>query len=346
VERAHFPAPVTPPGVSISKYSTDETFSFESQAKPALAARIKELQAAGVSTLGGSVVEAGNDYSFVIDYLPTVKNGAALPPAVLVQKYDNGAAYWRKQDADEAMKACAANFRSARLPVLDSYLYDSGSDNAFSVDYIVKNTLRPTQTYDVRFETYAGGKFTFESQAKKAVPSFLALFRQAGVPAIRGKAVQRQDGDYSVEVEFVIKTNRYGDRPQYSVSRYDSSEIFTFEKDALAASRAALPAFSRAGVPPLSAVTRPADRDYSYSVDFLVGNIYQPGGVVHSAAIETYRASETFTFDKDARKAMAEKAAAFNSGGLPVVGSAVTGSLGNFSYTVDYVAKAGRQPAL
>lgn len=343
VERPHAPAPVTPPGVTIVNYTTDETFSFESQAKPAMEARVKELQAAGVPTLGGRVVEAGNDYSFVIDYLPTVKSGAALPPAVLVKKYENGAAYWLKQDAEAAMKSCAANFRNARLQVLDSYVYDSGSDNAFAVDYIVKNTLRQTQTSDVKFEAYTGGKFTFESQARKAVASYLALFRQAGVPAIRGKAVQRSDGDYAVQVEYVVKTNKYGARPQYSVSRYDSRESFTFEKDALAASKAALPGFSKAGVPPLSAVTRPDGRDYSYSVDFLVGNIYQPGGVIPSAAIQTYQAPETFTFENEAKKAMAEKAAAFNSGGLQVVGSAVTGSLGSFTFMIDYVTKASGQ---
>ena len=79
------PTPVTPPGVTIATYSTDETVTFESQAKPAMDARINALKAAGITTLGGRVVELGNDYSFVIDYLPTVKNGAALPPAVLVE---------------------------------------------------------------------------------------------------------------------------------------------------------------------------------------------------------------------------------------------------------------------
>lgn len=337
------PGPVTPPGVTIAVYTTDEEFSFESQAGPAMQARINALKAAGLTTLGGRVVELGNDYSFVIDYIPAVKNGAALPPAVLVETYKNGASYWLDSEAAETMNACAANFRAARLPVLGSYLYDAGSDSAFAVDYLVKNLLRPTQEYDVKFEYYTGGKFTFESEAAKAVPSYLALFRQAGVPAIRGKAVSRPDRDYAVTVEYVVKTNRYGPRPQYSVSRYDSRETFTFDKEALKASRAALPAFANAGVPPLSAVVRPEGRDYSYSVDFLVGNIYQQGGVTPSAAIETYQASETFTFDSEAKKALAEKAASFNAAGLPVVGSAVTGSLGSYTYVLDYVVKAGQQ---
>jgi len=336
------PAPVTPPGVTIATYSTDETVTFESQVQAAMDARIAALKAAGITTLGGRAVELGNDYSFVIDYLPTVKNGALLPPAVIVETYKNGAAYWLEADALDTMKNCAANFRAAKLPVVGSYLYDAGNDNAFAVDYLVKNVLRPTQEYDVKFETYTGGKFTFESEAVKNIPAYLAMFKQAGVPAIRGKAVARPDRDYAVMVEYVVKTNKYGPRPQYSVARYDSRAVFTFDKEALKASKEALPAFSAAGVPPLSAVVRPEGRDYSYSVDFLVGNIYQQGGVIPSAAIETYQAPETFTFDTEAKKAMAEKAAAFNAAGMNVVGSAITGSLGSFTYAIDYVAKAGQ----
>lgn len=336
------PSPVTPPGVTIANYTTDETFTFESEVKPALDARIAALQAAGVTTLGGRAVPAGNDYSFVIDYIPTVKKGAALPPAVLVETYRNGAAYWREQDASAAMKACAANFRAAKLAVLGAYLEEAGNDNAFAVDYLQKDLLRPTQEYAVKFGRYTGGKFTFESEAAKAVPSYLSLFRQAGVPAIRGKAVQRPDRDYAVEVEFVVKTNQTSPRPQYSVARYEARAEFPFEKDAQAAGVAALPGFAAAGAAPLSSLVRPVDRDYSYSVDYLVGNIYQQGGVIPAIAIQTYQAAETFTFDSEAKKAMQEKVAAFNAGGLPVVGSAVTGELGSFTYVVDYVAKAGQ----
>ncbi len=336
-------APASPPAVSIAVYSTDETFAFESQAKPAMEARIRDLNAAGITTLGGRVVEAGSDYSFVIEYLPTVKAGASMPPAVLVDTYRNGATYWIAREAEEAMKACAANFRAAKLAVLDSYVYDAGGDSAFAVDYLQKNLLRPTQEYEVKFETYTGGKFSFENQAEKAVPSYLAMFRQAGVPAIRGKAVARADGDYAVRVEYAVRTNRYGRRPQYSVARYDSRETFTFEKDALAAGKAALPKFSAAGVPPLSAVLRPVDRDYSYIVDFLVVNIYQPGGTVPSAAVQTFRSPETFAFDSEAEKAMREKAASFAAAGIAVIGSAVSGEIGNYTYTIDFIARAGQQ---
>jgi hypothetical protein len=338
------PAPVAPPGVTIASYATDETVTFESEAKPAMDARINALKAAGITTLGGRVVPLGNDYSYVIDYLPSVKGASALPPAVIVDTYKNGVSYWLEKDADAAMKACAAAFRNAKLSVAGSYLYDAGSDHAFAVDYVVKNALRPAQEYAVKFESYTGGKFTFESEALKNVPAYLALFKKAGIPAIRGKAVPRSDGNYAVWVEYPVKYGKEGPRPQYAVARYDSSELFTFDSEALKASLARLPAFTAAGVPPLSNIVRPEGNSFSFSVDFLVANIYQQGGVIPSAAIETYQAPETFTFDTEAEKAMAEKAAAFNAAGLGVVGSAVSGSLGSFTYSIDYVAKAG-QPA-
>ncbi|HAH32754.1 MAG TPA: hypothetical protein DCL44_10620 [Elusimicrobia bacterium] len=333
--------PVVPPGVTIANYTTDEEFSFDSQAKPAMDLRIAALKAAGLTTLGGRVVKNPDyNFTFIIDYVPTVKNGAQLPPAVIIDTYKNGASYWRVSDAQDAMNSCSANFKNARVAVLSSYLYEVGNDNAFAVDYVMKNMLRSTPEYDVQFNQYKGGKFTFESEAQKAINSFSALFKQAGIPVIRGKAVKRPDGDYSVELEYVVKTNKYGVRPQFSAARYDSREVFPFDSEALKASKARLAVFSSAGVPPLSNIVRPVGNDYSFSVDFIAANIYQQGGVVPSAAIETYQAPETFTFENEAKTAMQEKAAALNSAGFAVVGSAVEGSLNNYSYTIDYIAKA------
>ena len=338
--------PVTPPGVVIANYVTDEEFTFESQVKPAMDARIAVLKAAGITTLGGRAVPTpGNDYTFVIDYIPTVKNGAAMPPAVIIDTYKNGAAYWLDAEAQTAMNTAASNFKNAQVPVLGSYLYDAGNDHSFAVDYAVKNLLRPTPEYNVVFNTYQGGKFTFENDAKKNIGAYTAIFKAAGIPAIRGKAVQRPDGDWAVQIEYVVKDNKFGARPQFSIVRYDAQEIFTFDKDALKASKERLAVFSKAGVPPVSNIVRPEGRDYSFSIDFIVGNIYQQGGVIPSVAIETYQAPETFTFDTEAKKAMEEKAAAFNAASMAVVGSRITGSLGSFTYALDYVAKAGNVPA-
>lgn len=333
--------PVIPPGVTIANYVTDEEVTFESQAKPAMDARIAVLKAAGITTLGGRVVQTqNNNYSYVIDYLPTVKNGAALPPAVIIDTYKNGAAYWLDSEAQAAMNSAVANFKNAQVPVLGSYMFDAGSDHAFAVDYVVKNLLRPTPEYNVVFDNYQGGKFTFENDAKKNIGAYSSVFKAAGIPVIRGKAVERPDGDWAVWIEYVVKNNKFGARPQFSIARYDAQETFTFDKEALKASQARLSVFSRAGVPPVSNVVRPEGGDFSFSIDYIVGNIYQQGGVIPSVAIETYQAPETFTFDTEAKKAMEEKAAAFNAAGMGVVGSRLTGSLGSFSYAIDYVSKA------
>ena len=337
--------PVTPPGANIANYVTDEEFTFESQVKPAMDARIAVLKAAGITTLGGRVAETpGRDYTFVIDYIPTVKNGAAMPPAVLVDTYKNGATYWLDADAQAAMNAAAANLRNAQLPVLGSYMFDAGNDSSFAVDYAVRNLLRPTPEYDVVFHNYQGGKFTFENDAKKNIGAYSSVFKAAGIPVIRGKAVERPDGDWAVQLEYVVKDNKYGARPQFSIARYVAQELFTFDKEALAASKERLGVFSKAGVPPVSNIVRPEDRDYSFSIDFIVGNIYQQGGVIPSAAIETYQAAEMFTFESEAKKAMEEKAAAFNAAGMAVVGSRVAGSMGSYTYALDYIVKAGNVP--
>ena len=112
------------------------------------------------------------NYSFVIDYIPTVKNGGALPPAVIIDTYRNGASYWLASDAQAAMNACASNLRNARVPVLSAYLSDARTDSSFAVDYAVANVLRPAPEYDVVFNNYQGGKFTFENEAVKNIGAY------------------------------------------------------------------------------------------------------------------------------------------------------------------------------
>ncbi len=349
LEQAKIPAvskpapvpPVIPPGVTIAVYATDEEFTFDSDAEEALDARIEALKAAGITTLGGRVAKKENrKYTFAVDYIPTVKQGAQLPPAALVETYKSGAGYWSSSDNEEAMNACSANFSGAGVTVLGAYAYKNGKDNTFAVDYLVKNALRPSPEYDVQFNRYTGGKFTFESEAEEAVEGYTAVFKRAGVTVTRGKAVKRSDGDYSVQLEYPVRTNKSGPRPAFSVSRYNNRETFTFDSDALAAARERMALFSGAGVPAVHGFAVKNGRDHSFTVDFIVRNIYQQGGTVPSAAVQTYQAQELFTFDSEAKAAMEEKAEAFGAAGLTVVGSAVTGSLRNYTYSLDYITKA------
>ncbi|MBI4677614.1 MAG: hypothetical protein HY748_08525 [Elusimicrobia bacterium] len=338
------PAPQPPQPIDIATYATDEEFTFESDAKPALDERLAALRNAGVTVLGGRAFQKPNRrWTFAIDYVPTVAHGTQMPPAALLQTYRSPAAYWRESDAEEAMGSAAANLRNAGLPVLNSYLFDAGRDHSFAVDFLVPNALRPTQQYEVRFEKYAGGKFDFESEAEAAVAGFSSQFSQAGVPVLRGKAVRRPDRDYSVELEYVVRTNKYGPRPLYSSGRYDSRETFSFEDEAVKAAREKLPVFSQAGLAAVQGFSRKVNRDYSYSVDYLVRNIYQGGAVYPSAVVKTYQAAETFSFESEAETAMQEKTAAFNSAGLTVIGSEVIRTGRDYTYVLDYVAKA-QQP--
>jgi hypothetical protein len=336
---------VLPPEVNFSEYTTEEEYSFERQAEAALTERIAVLKKAGITTFGGRVIENSNrDYTYIIEYLPTVKYGASLPPAIIVRTYKGGSFYWRESEAEDAMNSAIANFKNAGLSVLSSYVYEAGRDNAFAIDYAVKNILRRTAEYDVEFKSYTGGIFTFESKAEAAIESFKALFNFAGIPVIRGKAVERSDGDYSVQIEYVVKTNKYGERPQFNVARYDSQEIFSFEKGALSSAREKMAIFYNAGVSPLHNFAREVDNDYSFSVDYLLENIYNYSGVTPSIAIKTYQGSEIFDFEREAEAAMIQKAANFAAAGLTVIGSKVIEVGRDYSYVLEYIVKASAPP--
>ncbi|MBI5883390.1 MAG: hypothetical protein HZB91_09840 [Elusimicrobia bacterium] len=335
------PVPPPPQPVELATYATDSEFTFESDAKPALEERLAAFRNAGITTLGGRVfVKPNRRWTFVVEYIPVVQHGTQTPPAVLLQTYRSGTAYWRDSDAEAAMNAAASNLRNAGLSVFGASLVDAGRDHSFDVEYFVPNMLRPSQQYEPRIEKHVTGKFTFESQAEAAVADFTSLLAQAGVPVLHGRAVKRPDRDYSVELEYVVRTNRFGPRPLYSISRYDSRDIFPFEDDAVKAAAEKLPAFGAAGVPPVHGFSRKVNRDYSFSVDFLVKTLYQSGGSYPSAVVKTYQAQETFTFESEARTALEEKTAYFNNAGFSVVGSKVLPSGRDYTYVLDYIAKA------
>lgn len=334
------PAPPPPTPVEIAVYVTDEEFTFESDAKTALNERLAAFRGAGITPLGGRVVEKPNRRrTFAIDYIPTVEHGAPLPPAVLVSTYRSGAAYWLESGAEEAMLSAAANLGNAGVEVLSHYLVAAGRDHSFAVDFLVANMLRPTARYEVKFQMFTAGKFTFESQAASAAADYAARFAAAGVPVLRGRAVKRPDRDYAVELEYAVRTNAHGARPPLAIARYDSRETFPFEDGAIKAAGERLPSFGAAGVPAVHGFARKVNRDYSFSVDYLVRNIYQGGTAYPSAVVKVYAAVETFTFESEAEAAMKEKAGAFNGGGFTVVGAKVVPSGRDYSYVLDYIAK-------
>jgi len=327
------------PAVEIALYKTDETFSFESGARGAMQERLAAFKRAGVRTLGGRVVEAGNDYSFVIEYLPRVKKDSPLPPPILIKTYKNGAAYWRKSEAENERKFCEFKFKNARLPVITSYIYEIERDYGFAVDYTVKNVLGWAREYRAEIRKYVTGKFTFESQAERALPAIISLVERAGLPVLRGKAVERPDGDWAVETEYVTKTNKYKERPLYSVRRYSSPEEYPFEDRALKAGKERVAVFERAQLAAVSVIVRETPRDYSFDIDYLVKNIYSYNSVKPSATVATYQSPETFDFESQARKAMEEKARYLEEAGFPVLSKRIRESGRDYTYSIDYIIK-------
>lgn len=338
------PQPPPPTPVEIAVYSTDEEFTFESGAKEALNERLEAFRAAGLTSLGGRVTAKPNRrHTFAIDYIPSVEQGAPLPPAALLETYKSGAVYWLERQAEEAMRSCAANFRDAGLEVLGQSLLSAGRDHSFSVVFLVGNRLRPTSRYEVRFHLFVSGKFSFESGAEAALTDYTSRFKAAGIPVIRARAVKRPDRDYAVEIQYAVRTNSYGARPLYAIGRYDARETFSFEDGALQAAVSRLPAFHSAGAPAVHYFARKENRDYSFTVEYLVRHIHQGGTSSPSAVIKTYSAAETFDFESQAKTALEEKSAAFNNAGLPVIGAKVVPSGRDYTYVLDYIAKARPQ---
>jgi hypothetical protein len=337
------PPPPPPAPVDIAVYTTDEEFTFDNHAKAALDDRIDAFRRAGITPLGGRVMAKPNRrHTFAIDYIPKVDQGTSLP-AALVSTYRSAAAYWRENDAEEAMLSVGANLRNAGIGVLGYSLVAAGQDHSFAVDFLVSNVLRPTAQYEVQFQLYMDGKYTFESEAAAAVAEYAARFDAAGVPVIRGRAVQRTDRDYAVELQYAVRTNQHGPRPLHLIARYDARETYPFEDGAAAAAGERMPAFAAAGVPAVHGFARKAGRDYSFSVDYLVRQIYQGGSSYPSAVIKVYQSAETFTSENEATTAMEEKAEALRGSGFTVIGAKVVPSGRDYTYVLDYIAQVRTQ---
>ncbi len=334
------PSPEPPRPVEIAVYETEEEFTFESDAREELENRLAAFRAAGITVLGGRTTQKANrKHGFAVEYLPTLQPGSGNPQALILSAYRGPASFWRESDAQEALNAAEANLRSAGLTVVASALVPAGRDHGFELAYFVPNLLRPAQTDEVRIEKHLSGKHTFESGAEAAAQEMAGRFRQAGIPVLRTRAVRRPDRDYSVEIEYALRTNRHGPRPRYASASYQARGIFSFESGAEEAARRSLAVFASAGVAPISSYVRKAGRDYSFAVDFLVEFIYRGSSSYPSVTVKTYQAQETFSFESEAETAMKEKVAAFDAAGLKVVGSQVIPAGRDYSFVLDYLAR-------
>ncbi len=334
------PNPEPPRPVEIAVYETEEEFTFESDARAELENRLAAFRAAGITTLGGrTTLKSNRKHGFAVEYLPSLQPGSSNPPALLLRTYRSPASYWRESDAEEAMNAAAANLRNAGLSVAASGLVPSGRDHAYEVSYFVANLLRQSQADDVLLEKFLSGKYSFESGAESAAEELAGRLRQAGIPVLRTRAVRRPDRDYSVEIEYALRTNRHGARPKFAPASYQARRTYSFESDAQRAAAEALPVFSAAGVSPIQGHVLKAGRDYSYGVDFLVELFYRGPNGTPVVSVKTYQAQETFDFESEAETAMAQKIAAFDSAGLKVIGSQVLPAGRDYTFVLDYLAR-------
>jgi hypothetical protein len=337
-----------PPGtgrsLEILLYETEEEWPFESRARAAMEQRLQALQRAGIKTLGGRAVRNPNHrWSFVIEYFPAIEDGGKLPAAVIVQSYTPASTYWRKQDAETALSEASTRLRQAGIHLLGGEVVDAGRDNAFTIHYLMPNRLWRGRRERANIVRWQGGRFTFESRAEAAMGEYASRFQRAGVGVIRTRAVQMPDRDWAVEVEYVNRSNEYGDKPAFQIARYDAKDTFPFDHRALAAAKALLPSFSVQGAAPLHGFARKAGRDWSFSVDYLVKNLYGRYGRVRPAVtVQTYFAAEAFTFESEAERALEAKKAAFRQAGIGVLGGRAVRSGRDWSYELDYFEPASQ----
>ncbi|MDE2293434.1 MAG: hypothetical protein KGL53_15240 [Elusimicrobia bacterium] len=329
--------PSTPAPVEIREYRTEETFPFQSDAEEALAQRQAAFQRAGLKTLGGRAEQTpANDWTFVLEYLPALPPGQTAPAAVSVGRYACPGSFWPDSAAQKALAETQARLDRAGLAELGGALTPAGSNSSFTVDYLLPGSLGRAREDEADIRTWTGGRYTFESDAKQAAPALEARFTQAGAAVLRSRAVERPDHDYSLAVEYVTRTNAAGFRPSMSFAHYDSQQTFPFDSNAAAAAQASLSVFQAAGVRPVSAYSRAVGNGYSFGVDYLVGLTYRRGQSQPSLIVQTYSAPETYTFESQAKQALAAKTDAFRQAGIAVIEGRTVPAGSDYSYTLDY----------
>ncbi|KAF0125993.1 MAG: hypothetical protein FD189_1768 [Elusimicrobia bacterium] len=339
-----YPWPVAPetPGAAIAEYSAFETYTFESGAEEAMESRLASFRSAGIKTLGGRVVKKDRRWSFVIEYLPRVQHAAVMPPAVIMRSYESPSAYWLEREAEAAAAEARAGMSAGGLAPLTVAVHKSGKDYAFRIDYAVKDLMRAAAAYDVEVKTLESGDYTFESDAEEAAPGLLSDMRRAGLAPVAAVPFRGADRRWRLRAEHAVRVNKGPSRPSHAISRYEPAETFTFDSGALEAARGTAGKFNAAGVKAMHHWARKTGRDYGFGLDFIVRNIYAGYTVTPSAKVLSYSSPGTFTFESEAREALAEKSARFDAEGLPVIGGRTFESGRDYSFSLDYLSIARR----
>lgn len=321
----------------IKTYTSDEIFTFENEAKARAEKMSTILKDYGITVLGYNITEKGNDYSFNIEYLPLLKNPRMIN-SVLIKKYTPVSTYWNESLSKKAMENAIANFKNSPLKMIDAKTLENGSDYSFYILYSVNNVLKKSKSYYVTFEKFNYGIFTFENQAEKEINSAISSLNQMGIAAIKGKVIP-SGNDYSIEIEYLNKTDYEEKKPEYSIETYKCMEKFPFEEQALKESISRNEIFSKAGLKPLHNYTYENDNDHSFAIDYIVKNIYKKESAYKEHLIKRYNNPSSFDFENEAKKAMLEKVNNFNSANLYVISSS-TYEIGNsYTFYIEYIEK-------
>lgn len=323
-------------------YSTDEEFTFESDAKKECENRSNILKNYGISIMGCNVLEKGNDYTFTIEYLPELKNPDSLN-SVLIKEYTPAKTYWNENLAKTELSNSVGKFKNSPLKIIDSKTTEEGNEYSFKIIYSVNNVLKKSKTYYAMFKDFIYGKYTFESDAKKNINGVINTLKQSGINAVSGKVVPSIDGNYSIKITYLIKTtelNKISERPEYTIETYRSEETFPFENNALNEGKKRNDAFTKAGIAVIHNYSYPIDNDWSFAIDYAIKNIYRFGNFVGKEfLIKRYDNPQSFDFESDAKKAMNEKINNFNSASMYVISSKTYEVGNNYSFYIEYIEK-------
>ncbi|MCX7641942.1 MAG: hypothetical protein N2Z20_04840, partial [Elusimicrobiales bacterium] len=325
----------------INFYITDETFSFESDAKKTCVERMNNIKNYGVSVIGCRVIEKDNDYSFIIEYIPELKNSQLVNP-IIISEYLSSRSYWNENDAEKNVESAFMKLKNSPLKPIDKIVFENNGEYFFKITYIVTNIIKKSQKYYVKFEKIILGNYTFESEAKKAIPQIINNLKQNNIAALKGKVIERNN-NYSVEIEYLNKTNNINtsyNNPEYSVDKYVSQETFTFETEALKEGIKRNDMFLKAGLNVILNYAVQNNNDWSFGTDYIVKNIYKNGILVGKEhLIKRYDNIEVFDFESEAKKELEEKIKNFKEAGLYPISYKVFEVNSGYSFFIDYIHK-------
>jgi len=326
---------------NILTYTTDEVFSFESEAKKTCNDKLNTLKNFSISVIGCNILEKGNDYTYTIDYIPELKNPNFIN-SVIIEEYQSPKNYWNENLAKKELNNSLSKFNTSPLKVFDSQTVEVGNEYSFKLRYINENVLKKSKVYYAKFEKTVFGKYTFESDAKKDIPSAINRLKNIGVAAISGRVIENGN-DYAIEIEYINKVddlNKPSKNPLYSIIGYYCRETFPFEDDALREAEKRNEIFAKAQVNVIHNYAYPFDNDWSFAIDFVVKNTYRNGIFIGKEyLIKRYTNPQEFDLESEAKKEMQEKTNNFNSSQLYVVSSKVYETGNGYSFYIDYIEK-------